>query len=180
MKSTHLRVSITSVIWQPQSDRENPDGLQIFARNALEFTWCNQSKNFWTSFTKSKRFQWHMRWLKCSLLTFNEDYLKKLAFWFFFLATWVNIAALLYVKEAKDRGFVCNKEVKTIKWQINCVIAKTECKYFDVFKSYFPYLDNDLYIIIKLHALLIQLFFYFSGWIWGIILLGGGLFKGLF
>lgn len=30
-----------------------------------------------------------------------------------------------------------------------------------MFKSYFPYLDNDLYIIIKLHALLIQLFFYF-------------------
>lgn len=106
VKSTHLRVSITSVIWQPQNDRENPDEFQIFTRNALEFTWCNQNKNFWTSFTKSKRFQLHMSWLKCSLLTFNEeDYLKNFAFWFFFLATWVNIAALLYVREAIGRGF---------------------------------------------------------------------------
>lgn len=95
------------MIWQPQNDRENPDEFQIFTRNALEFTWYNQNKKFWTSFTKSKRFQLHMSWLKCSLLTFNEeDYLKSFAFWFFFLATWVNIAALLYVKEAIDRGFL--------------------------------------------------------------------------
>lgn len=103
---TSLRVSITSVIRQPQSDRENADGLQIFARNALEFTWCNQSKlELLNVIYKIQEISVANEMAKVLTVNFQWRLSKKNCLLIFFLATWVNIAALLFVKEAIDRGF---------------------------------------------------------------------------
>lgn len=108
-------------------DRENPDGSQVFTKNALEFTWCNQNKNFWTSFTKSKRFlaselakvlTVNFQWRRLSQKVLPSDFL--------FFGNMSEHCCIIICERGHGYGvlFAIRKLKLSIKWQITALLPK--------------------------------------------------------